>query len=534
MTTLLQAVKAAGEDFEWYPTTDRMIALVLRHIPVDAGSIMDIGAGDGRVLAAFAQKAQNAELFAIEKSHILIQTQPERITPVGCDFHQQNLSALPCDYIFSNPPYREYVDWVLRIIETGFANKAFVVIPQRWKDEPAIVAALAKRGATARVIGNDDFMDAERKSRAVVDIVEISFPKDNDYWNSKPVDPFDQWFDQNITTFEEEKIAVDENGWTSTELARVRSLKTILELVESFNEDYTRMEDNYRKIFTLDFALLKELGVKKDEVRKGIKARMAGLKATYWKLLFDHLDVVTNRLSTATKKKFLDRLTGRTAVAFTYDNAFAIVMWAIKHANKYFDEQLVDLFKQLATFEGVSNYKSNQKTWEKSNWRYNVEDHSHFALDYRIVVTRYAAIFKEGNFDSYKYPGKLHEDCHHIIADMTAVFANLGFMLDPNQPGSMSRQWVSNSWQDFVMADGRTLFQVKGFLNGNVHVRILPEAIRALNIEAGRLLGWINTPADAVREMGVTMEEAEARFRSNRQLTASNLKQLTASNEAAA
>lgn len=60
-------------------------------------SLMDIGAGDGRVLLALAKMAEHPpELFAIEKSHVLLQAHPENITPVGVDFHEQNLSALPC------------------------------------------------------------------------------------------------------------------------------------------------------------------------------------------------------------------------------------------------------------------------------------------------------------------------------------------------------------------------------------------------------------------------------------------------------
>ena len=85
----------------------------------------------------------------------------------------------------------------------GYARKAFLIIPQRWKDNPGIKRALEKRGATARVIHSDTFNgpEAERRARAVVDIVEISYPtKDNvhSYHNrvEEVKDPFDIWFDE--------------------------------------------------------------------------------------------------------------------------------------------------------------------------------------------------------------------------------------------------------------------------------------------------------------------------------------------------
>lgn len=527
MTLTLQSVMAAGEDFEWYPTTDRMIAAVARRLPTHFTSLMDIGAGDGRVLVALARKSErDPDLFAIEKSSLLMQAQPEGITPVGVDFYEQNLACLPVEFIFSNPPYSDYETWAVRIIESGYAKSAFLVIPRRWKDSAEIRRALTKRGASATVIHSDDFEHAERKARAVIDIVEVRFPTDK--WNRDPEDPFDLWFEQNISTFDQEAPVADEHA--GVDLARIRALKSIPELVDAFNEDYARMEGNYRAIFKLDYALLKELGVSKEGVRDGIKKRMAGLKTQYWELLFERLDVITSRLSTDTKKKFLDRLTRRTAVAFTCDNAYAIVLWAIRHANRYFDQQLVALFKALATFEGVHNYTSNQRTWEQSGWRYNSDDHSHYALDYRIVVSRYAAIKKSDGWGiGWDYPGGLHNGCHELIDDIVAVMGNLGFSV-LTQP-SRERVWHSGAWQDFHVADGDRLFQAKAHLNGNLHFRFAPGAIRALNVEAGRLLGWLHSAEEVERELGYPADEARTLFGSSRTITATSVRLLTPASE---
>lgn len=526
-SVLVDSVKAADEDFEWYPTTSRMVEVVCRHLDKHASSILDIGAGDGRVLKQLAARFEYPPtLYSIEKSTVLIQAQPESVVPVGTDLFEQNLACLPVDYIFCNPPYSQYDTWACMVIESGYARKSFLVIPSRWIDHGGIQQALKKRGATARVIHTDDFLDAPRKARAVVDIVEISYPKDK--WGQKPADPFDTWFDENISTFDEEKPSdwYAEQEAAQRELARVRGLNSITEMCETYREEYERMEANYRAIFELDYALLKELGVNKEAVREGIKKKMAGLKAKYWQLLFERLSAVTDRLSTATKTKFLDKLLGQAILAFTESNAYAVVLWAIKNANCYLEEQTVALYKELSTFDGAMNYKSNQKTWKKDGWRYilrNEEDRpTHYALDYRIVLERYRAI----GYESYDYINNLARDCHNTIADVIAVLFNLGFPAYGAR--SQDRLWHAGEWQDWYRMGNRDeiLFQVKGHKNGNLHFRFLPAAIKALNVEAGRLLGWLRDPGDVVEELEYTFEEAGKWYGCIRAISTGNAQKL--------
>jgi hypothetical protein len=517
---LLRAVQASGEDFEWYPTTERMVQVVARWLDKTAGSIMDIGAGDGRVLAKLAERFEKTpDLYAIEKSTVLVQAQPENIIPVGTDLFEQNLACLPVDYIFSNPPYSEFEAWACMIVDSGHARKAFLVLPQRWKENEAIAQSLKKRRATARVLHSDDFLDGPRRARAVVDVVEVSFPlKDEGRgWGREVQDPFDAWFDATISTFDQEDEHLEDEVERES-LARVRRLGTIAEMVEAYREEYERMEANYRAIFQLDYALLRELGVNKDNVRDGIKKKMAGLKAKYWTVLFERLDAITNRLSTATKARFTDRLVGRVATAFTANNAYAVVLWAIKNANAYLSEQTVALYRDLSTFENVMRYKSNVRTWGKDAWRYSRHDPadqkpSHYALDYRIVLEKYRAIYTGDRygFGSYDHPGNLSRGCHELIADVVAVLFNLGFPSEGEN--SLNRHWSSGQWQDWTRAGRReVLFQVKAYKNGNLHFRFLPDAIKALNVEAGRLLGWLRNPGDVVKELGYSEEEAEQLF----------------------
>jgi len=519
---LVKILKENGQDFEWYPTTNEMIYACLRWIPADAESIMDIGAGDGRVLVKFAEKCENASLYGIEISPILVQQQPREIIPVGTDLFEQNLSALPVDYIFCNPIYSEYEEWTCKIIAEGYASKAFLVIPTRWKDSEAIAHALKQRGAESRVIFNGDFLDAERTARAVIDIVEITYPTNHEHWERKPRDPFDIWFDNNIDTFDHaEEVQEPASG---EELARKFSHSSIPEMVEAYRAEYKLLESNYRAIFALDVAILKELGIDKANVRDGLKKKMEGLKNKYWKVLFDRLDAITSRLATKPKQRLLDKLTRNTHVEFTENNAYSVVIWAIKNANQYFDDQLIDLFHELATFEGVQNYKSNTRTWQKNGWRYNSRDFSHFKLDYRIVVHRYSAI-NDDRWHSYDNPGNLNENCHELLADVKAVFSNLGFAT--HSDSSYARTWVSNKWQNWYTESGEILFQAKAFKNGNIHFRFYPEAIKALNIEAARLLKWVQSADEIVTELGYTPADAKKYYHSSEYILPGNVKLLT-------
>lgn len=530
---LLETVQKAGEDFEWYPTTDKMIAVVARNIPKDAKSIMDIGAGDGRVLTALARRCEHEPLlYAIEKSEVLIQALPANVIPVGTDLFEQNLACLPVDFIFCNPPYSHFALWASTIIDSAYAQRAYLVIPQRWKDSAEIADALKRRNAMTRVIHSDDFAAADRPARAVVDIVEVSFQCNTSRsWNDSPEDPFDIWFDLNVDTFhaEESEDYSARHARENQELTRVRELNSIRELVDAYNEEYERMQENYRAIFRLDFALLKELGVNKNAVRDGIKVKMANLKTKYWTLLFERLDVITSRLSTATKKKFLEKLTKRAAVAFTQSNAYSIIIWAIKNANQYFDEQVTHLFRELSTFDGVANYKSNQRTWEKHGWRYQASEHDHYALDYRIVVERRHAIWQEDQFGfgRHDYPGNLYTGCHELLDDIRAVLRNLGF----ESIASLSRDvsWSSGTWVNWYEhghGKGEILFQAKAFKNGNIHFRFAPDAIKALNVEAGRLLGWLQNPSDVETELGYTRAEAKRFYGSMQLITPSSVRLL--------
>jgi len=512
---LVASLRAEGEDFEWYPTTAAMIQVIVADAKQrldldDLDSVLDIGAGDARVLALFRASWPKATYLSIEKSSVLQASQPDWVVFAGTNFHEQDLMSVQADVVFCNPPYSEFESWAARILAESFCRALYLIIPQRWSDSGPIRQALASRDATTRVLLSTDFLRADRSARAKVDIIRVEFGPTHRRWGRVEMpDPFDAWFSANVPAFDVEHDV--ESTVEESRLVRLRDVTTIPALVAEFDLDYARMQENYQAIFRLDGALLRELGVKKDALCTAVKTRIAGLKRVYWRALFDRLSSLTTRLATKTRAEFLERLTGRNAIAFTVSNCYSIVMWAVKHADAYFDRQVVDLFFALSQREGVTKYVSNKRTWGDDAWRYSLRNEdkdkrpSHYRLDYRFVVPGYSAI--GGQARAWDFPCGLHKDCHALIDDIIAVLSTLGFSTP--SPASISRQWHANVWQNWHSPDGEVLFQVKGFANGNLHMRFAPAAIMALNIEAGRLLGWLKSPAEAAVELGATPEQAE-------------------------
>lgn len=95
---LVRELSENDQDFEWYPTTPKMLGIIRQDIERFHGSsredealnvnVLDCGAGDGRALEALAGIGDK---YAIEKSQLLLNQQANDIIPVGTDFHQATL-----------------------------------------------------------------------------------------------------------------------------------------------------------------------------------------------------------------------------------------------------------------------------------------------------------------------------------------------------------------------------------------------------------------------------------------------------------
>lgn len=552
---LIEKVKNAGQDFEFYPTTQAMLEVVAADIrkEIDADyheksrrfSILDIGSGNGNALTTLCELTKNeGQKYAIEKSKILIDTLPSDVFIIGTNFNQQTLIDKKVDIVFCNPPYSEYETWMRRIVSEANCNLIYLVVPQRWKDNKQITdmidrrcgkkdsedpelngdnenirkearqrwrSELAQLDGLCEVLGSDSFEDSEfRQARAQIDILKIRPKITSTHSHDLDIDPFDIWYD---TTF---KIKADkENPSDYEEMhsqadelhALVVGQNIIDRLNELYQADMDKLFATYKSLENFDANLFRELGVDMGQVKGGLRCKISGLKALYWQELFSNLDTLTDRLTSKSRKALLEKLTKHTDIDFTSDNAYAVVVWAIKNANAYYDEQLRSVYLELADQDNVRNYKSNHRIIT-DEWRFCKKEMTHYTLEYRLVLDR-RYCFGGYDFDLKRGNG-LSPEAHELLTDICTIAKNLGFDIATT---SMDFQWAPGRKVEFRFADGRLFMDVRAFLKGSMHLRMDQAFMRKLNIEAARLNGWVKSPSEAAEETGI--DDAAALYGTN-------------------
>jgi hypothetical protein len=539
---MVKAIKAADQDFEWYPTTSEIIDTVKAdmrehfHIRNDEKcrvDLMDIGAGDGRVLLSLTE----GERYAIEKSMPLIEAMPKDVLILGTDFHQQTIIDKKVSAIFSNPPYSEYDVWTERIIKEANAGVIYFVIPSRWAQHVGIANAIKARHAETEVLGSFDFLGADRQARAKVDVLKVNLGYQS-RWNSDVnVDPFDIWFDEH---FKLNAVKDKPSEWAARQAAKeefdatikaakagdlVKSEGLVKTLETLYNSELEKLMATYQTMTDLDPDLLRELEVSISAVKASLKLKIKSLKDKYWNELINNLTAVTERLSTSGRKRELDKLMEHTSIDFNLDNATALVLWVIKTANTYFDDQIIELVETLTEEASVVLYKSNQRTFGKEGWRYNKPDLGMYGLDYQFVLHRVGSVRKSGSWHGTRHG--LDERATNLVNDLVTVAINIGFDAVGNI-SAQDRSWTSGGKHTFYFSDTVTgerqeLFVVKGFYNGNLHIKLNKRFIQRLNVMHGRLKGWLKSAEQAAEELDIPRDEAQKGFAVQMQIGLSNL-----------
>lgn len=541
-SALVKQIKETDSDFQWYPTTNQILSSIKSDIDqlIDnldleqSPSILDCGAGDGRSLTFLTK----GDKYAIEKAEPLVMAMDKSIFVIGADFHQQTLLDKDVAITFANPPYDDYVNWAVKIIQESRSGYIYLVIPERWKNSVEIENALELRDAEANVIDSFDFLNAERRARAKVDIVRVTLKYETRYSRHTyaKTDPFDIWFNQHfkIDTSRQSSTESVDKGISQEEVQNelVQGRDIISVLTALYDRDLQKLISNYKAFETLDSELLDELGVSFDGVREGLKHKISGLKNLYWQELFNNLTKITDKLTKGAREAMLNKLTSRTDVDFNSDNVYAVVIWVIKNANHYFDTQLVNLVEVMVEKANVQLYKSNQKTFRDEDWMYSRKPDSldRFSLEHRVVLDRAGGLcVSDFSYDRERYNG-LSSRAYYLLMDILTIATNLGFDTT-NRTSPRDYQWESNKGRDFYYYDHAEqseglLMTVKAFKKGTVHIKLNRKFAVKLNTEFGRLKGWLKSAQQAADEMDIDIQEAAESFNSNLQLTTDNLLQL--------
>jgi len=511
------ALKDHGEDNEWYPTTPEIIRQVAKDLRSeiaehdsyrrDTLNILDIGAGDGRVLVGLKEQLDDGDrfldhdienLFAIEVSTVHLTNMPKEIVVLGTEFHEQTLVDKPASVVFCNPPYSEFETWTHRILRECPARRMYFVIPTRWRDSKRIEDALKSRGVETHSIGEFDFETADRRARATVEVVRFFIP------DGDGTSVFDAAIEDMLPELErfDDAIEPPDDPARRANMIEGKEGGVIPTMVAAYDAELATLVAAYRAVVKIEPAILKELAVTKATILEGLRSKINGLKNRYWASLFNHLDAITNRLATKQRKEFLASLTDKAVIDFTEGNILSMLVWVSKWATDHFDQQLIDLYQAMSQKATVERYKSNQKVFANNGWRYLREHETHYKLCFRMVLEIHGGI--AASTYSYDCVNGLCRSSAELLGDFITVANNLGFPCNDNPA---NHQWKSNRKVEFYLNDGRLLMDVRAFKNGNLHIRVAKNVMLAINVQAGKLLGWLRTAQEAVTELQAEGDE---------------------------
>ena len=542
---IVEQLKNDGQDFEWYPTTNEMMKVVVEDIiqcdfAGNKHSFLDIGCGDGRVLRFIREytysnnfRANNhlpfEKVFGIEKSETHLKSLIKSDIPViGTDFWETRLMDKNVSVIFCNPPYSEYAQWVENILTNGYALSFYFVIPERWIDNKGIESALKRRNLRADVIYQGDFLNGERSARAKINIVRVapnrfyrsfnSFRSSEDngldypnfshtHYSDSADDPFNDWFND-VFKFDLDKNTLEKEK-SNDEACRAVFAKSngIQELANWYNKDLSEIQKNYDALSSLNPVLFKELGINLDNLKEAVRNRFSSLKNRYWNNFIDYYEPIRSRLTKEKREELKFKLISQTSVLdFTVKNMLYVTELVIEQANNYFNEQIVSFYKKLADLENIKIYKSNQKVFASNyDWRYN-RDNTPYKLECRIITT--------GVSQSYFTPSL--QDMDDRLNDICIILRSIGFNVELQKHSYDDKipfgQSIDYFEHNLTTDKKETAFEVKFFKNGNCHIKFRKDIMLALNVVAGRLLGWVTSPEQASEEMGESLADIQANW----------------------
>lgn len=554
MNQLINKLKENEQDFNFYPSTSKMIKVIFDdyikdkkdyHGLIDNFSMLDIGAGNGNVFDLFEsflpipkdEYTSKTEIkkYAIEKSEILINNMNSDIIVVGTDFEKQTLIDKKVDLVFCNPPYSNFKEWTLKILKESNCSVVYLIIPERWKDDKEIKSIIKKREIKYKVIYSDDFLDSEyRQARAKIDIIRFDLGVTK--YGKAECDPFDIWFEENFKINadkqEEYTAKYKEKDNKKDDIKELIKGKNIIECLESlYNKDMEKLLNNYKFLENLDYDIFKELNINLDNLKQGLKQKIEGLKNFYWQELFDNLNKITDKLTSKSRHQLLKKLNENTNIDFTIQNAYSIIIWVLKNANIYIDEQLKEVYFEMTEKENMIKYKSN-KRFLNDDWKYisrwDLRKETHFKLDYRLVFIRHNC-FSTNSWETYNYKNGLYRDIHTFINDIITIANNLGFN---NIDNSYSFQWKAGQENVFYYDDKKKEFmRIRAYKNGNIHCKVNQEFMMKFNIEMARLNKWVKDETECAEELEININEVKKYFNSNQKLIKSDIKLLESNSE---
>jgi len=566
-------LKNANEDFEWYPTTDEIMAAMKKDIFsyfrthqrdyvttredkieiktsyydyekqrdikgefIELESFLDIGAGDGRVLDCLneSQGSSLCKKYGIEIARAQADDLICRgVFIIGRNFWDVTLNDQYYALIYSNPPFSDYERWACKILYESNFCVLYLVMPKRWTESKLIQKELKNRYEYT-IVGEFDFSKADREARGKVHLVRINAEwkqekecgvnskgkkvySSTQYQNSVE-NAFERWVKDYIATFEGDNE--DFNEWREKEQQAIALKHTpIDQLVIDYEAEKENLGAAFKAIGKLNPEIIKLMGQDKKSMLEIIRKSISSLKSKYWRAAFEKLDPVKSRMIRKTKDNIFGNIQEFKTLDFNADNIYSIIIWIVNNCNIGILDQIGEVFDALTDKDFIEEYKSNRH-WTKSTWRHTQNDYKYknlparwkLGLDYRIVVETMA-------YDRYS-----HQARYTIVDDFIIICSNLGFPIDPYDTPDYTD---NRTEQKFHTVDGELAFTMRYYTgNKNAHLKINKKLLMKFNIEVAKIRKWMSDPDDVVEEYGIPKDEATRLWNSGLALIGNNDVQL--------
>ncbi|CAH7189854.1 conserved hypothetical protein [Vibrio chagasii] len=534
---IVKEIANSSEDYEFYPTTteiiDTLVSDLDKHFS-NANSFLDIGAGDGRVLSAILKSKKPShlssefskslffgdyhtnrkplELMAIEKSRKLIDVLPAEIFPVANDFFNTTLMSIDATVTFSNPPYSIYVQWVMKVLSETRSKAVYLVIPISWKDNKHIADKINERNATVTELGRFSFKDAERKAKVETSLLRIELPYDDDNKNQ----PLHKWVKENILyseafdqTNEKQPISSLLSSQCSGKGPLVNGSDYVSSLLELYQQQSTRLLEDFKAVNSLSKAAIDALNLNVINVSRRMNDAINNLKQEFWHELFSRLDSIYLNLPSSRIHGFKSLLMKRTVADFSEENIRNLLSWINNSITMFDSEMFEDVIGGFMNGVNTQRYKSNKSTFIDANWRYKADKNknSQYMLQTKRIVYSETTLSQGINED-----GKLLSSLHNVVQDMLVIANNRRYDTSKSFDILNQHAWASGKPLEFhyhnsESGEDEILFTVKAFKKANLHFHFNERLINEINVEWGRLKGWVSSAKQASDEMGIDIEE---------------------------
>lgn len=546
----IEFVRGTEQDVDFYPSTDEIIDAVRNDLltitkRIEGLSILDVGAGDARVLMGIAKESETdicktftvgsyerhipiVKLMGIEQSSNLRALWDHTVMPVGSNLFDMSLLRIYADYTFCNPPFQYLESFLVKVISESQSKSIYFVAPKRWHNSEEILKQIKNRRANVVKIGDFSFENADRPVRpenAITELMRIDLVTQDQHGKTDRVDPMELWLKN---TFKEkatestkvDKLTIKERlSNTSDRNSLIAGRDYVDSLVNLYNHETKQITDALVSFSKLDTSTLAAIGITFSNAYSKMVISLEAKREEFWDELLSNSTEVQRYVGSKSVYRFSRLIKSNKSAEFTKENIRATIVWILKNAKHYNDDLFDSAIDNFICSANVEKYKSNRYRFLEGDWDYYSYNDGEcqgfgFNTTKRLICTKWQWRRSYDGFISDS--GTLPEEPSNLINDLLVLANNFGFPVC-NFNWKQSINWESGKQFIFEYTDKNTgqikpLMKVKAFKAGTMHFNFDRDFIQFINVEFGKRNGWIASAKEASEELNIDEETTSIFF----------------------